>query len=334
MATAPVGIPPGLTPHTLGILADTLEQDHFPEQAEALRQLLPFVEAVVARCFVPLFKQSTENDFLGNLNKLSADYGPYRLLLNIQILSHVSSRFTNQNFVDFFEQKLFDILSTLLVTAREMEMGPELISAMIRDYIKIIKVFATARQPTVAAVPHRNGLTVHQCTEIFNFIHAASRFDYGLTAVLLVLERSLPVADRMNKWALLSACKGALLDFGEVASRIFVQEQMEPCLPHLESPNINITIAETGIRTRSMPPASRRENVGKPSRRAAEMNWLATHKDVADQYGGQWIVLEKDELVANDTEYQRARETATQRGIKRPFIIFIPPKDTGAFMGI
>jgi len=334
MATAPVGIPPGLTPHTLGILADTLEQDHFPEQAEALRQLLPFVEAVVARCFVPLFKQSTENDFLGSLNKLSADYGPYRLLLNIQIFSQVLSRLTNENLLDFYEHKFFDILSPLLMTAREMEMGPELISAMIRDYIKIIKVFATAPQPTVAAVPQNSRLTVQQCTKIFNFIHAVTRFDYGLTAILLVLERSLPTVDRMNKWALLSACKGALLDFGEVVSRIFVQEHMQSTLPHLESAHINITIAGTGIRTTNMITARRREHRDQPSSRAAEMNWLATHKDVADQYGGQWIVLEKDELVANDTEYQKARETATQRGIKRPFIIFIPRKDTGAFMGI
>jgi hypothetical protein len=70
------------------------------------------------------------------------------------------------------------------------------------------------------------------------------------------------------------------------------------------------------------------------SPRAAEMNWLTTHKDVADQYGGQWIVLEKEELIAHDAEYQKAREVATRRGIKRPFIIFIPCKDSGAFMGI
>ena len=331
MATAPVGIPPGLTPHTLGILADSLEQDQFPEQAEALRQQLPFVEALVARCFVPLFKQPRENDFLSNFNKLSTDYGPYRLLVNIQIFSQVLSRLTHENLLEFYANKLFDILSPLLITAREMEMAPELISAMIRDYIKIIKVFPTEHQPSVAAAPQNSGLTMQQATEIFNLIHAATRFDYGLTAILLVLERSLPVADRMNKWALLSACKGALLDFGEVVSRIFVQEHMQP---HLESAHINISLAGTGIRTTSMPPVSRREHVGQPSRRAAEMNWLAMHKDVADQYGGQWIVLEKDELVANDNEYQKAREAATQRGIKRPFIIFIPHEDSGAFMGI
>lgn len=334
MATPPVSIAPGLTPHTLGILADSFEQDHRPEEAQALRNLLPFAEALVGRCFTPLFKQPRENDFLSNFNKLSADFGTYRLLLNRLILDQVSSRPTNQSFSDFYEHKLFEILTSLLMTAREMEMGPELISAMVRDYIKIIKVFPTEHQPSVAAAPQNNGLTAQQATEIFNFMYAATRFDYGLTAVLLVLQRSLLVADRMNKWALLSACKGALLDFGEVVSRIFVQERMQLALPHLESAYINITIAESGIRTTSMPAVSHPEHVGQSSSRAAEMNWLTTHKDVAEQYGGQWIVLEKDALIANHPEYQKARDAATQRGIKRPFIIFIPRNDGGAFMGI
>ena len=330
MATAPVTIPPGLTPHTLGILVDSLERDHRSEEAQALRNLLPFVEALVVRCFIPLFQQPCENGFLRNFNNLSADYGTYRLSLNNQILRLVLTRLTNQSFSDFYEHKLFDILSPLLKTAREMEMGPELISAMIRDYIKITKLLPREKQPGVAAAPQNSGLTMEQATEVFDFIHAATRFDYALTAVLLVLDRSLSVADRMNKWALLSACKGALLDFGEVVSRVFVQ----PALPHLESAHIDITIAGTGIQATTMATVSRRAHGGQPSRREAEMNWLTTHKDVADQYGGQWIVLEKDELVANDIEYQKARDTATQRGIKRPFIIFIPRTDTGAFMGI
>jgi hypothetical protein len=49
MATAPVSLAPVITPHTLGVLADTLERDHFAEKAQALRKLQPFVESVVAR---------------------------------------------------------------------------------------------------------------------------------------------------------------------------------------------------------------------------------------------------------------------------------------------
>jgi hypothetical protein len=64
------------------------------------------------------------------------------------------------------------------------------------------------------------------------------------------------------------------------------------------------------------------------------MNWLTQNKDLSEQYAGQWIVLEKNELIANDEDYRKAREAATRRGIKRPFIIFVPVKGTGEFMGI
>lgn len=70
------------------------------------------------------------------------------------------------------------------------------------------------------------------------------------------------------------------------------------------------------------------------SRRECEMNWLARNQDLSERFGGNWIVLEKDELVASDIDYRKAREVASRRGIKRPFIIFVPPKESGGFMGI
>jgi hypothetical protein len=39
-------------------------------------------------------------------------------------------------------------------------------------------------------------------------------------------------------------------------------------------------------------------------------------------------------LVASDADYRKARDVATQRGIKRPFIIFVPSKENSGFMGI
>jgi hypothetical protein len=71
-----------------------------------------------------------------------------------------------------------------------------------------------------------------------------------------------------------------------------------------------------------------------PSRRQTEMNWLTRHKNVMSQYAGQWIVLEKDELIANSSDYAKARDAAVQKGIKRPFIIFVPLEEDGAFMGV
>jgi hypothetical protein len=47
-----------------------------------------------------------------------------------------------------------------------------------------------------------------------------------------------------------------------------------------------------------------------PSRRQTEIDWIARNKNLADVYGGQWIVVEKDELVANDPEYRKVRDIA------------------------
>lgn len=70
------------------------------------------------------------------------------------------------------------------------------------------------------------------------------------------------------------------------------------------------------------------------SRRQLELDWLTQHKDLSHHYGGQWIVLEKNELIASDKDYIKARNAATQQGIERPFIIFVPLEEDEAFMGV
>ena len=49
---------------------------------------------------------------------------------------------------------------------------------------------------------------------------------------------------------------------------------------------------------------------------------------------GKWVVVEKDELIASDKEYSKARAEAVQRGIERPFIVFVPEVEEAEFMGI
>src|SRR5437016_9381380 len=87
MATASVGILPVLTPHTLCILADTCEQDHLPEQVLFLRKLLPFVEDIVQKCFVPLLSQPGNGNLASRFSQLSRDFEPFRLYLNIRLLN-------------------------------------------------------------------------------------------------------------------------------------------------------------------------------------------------------------------------------------------------------
>jgi hypothetical protein len=330
MATAPVGIAPVLTPYTLGALADTCEQDHLPEQALFLRRLLPFVEDIVQKCFVPLLSQPREGSFFGRFDKLSKDFEPFRLYLNTRLFSIFV---TKEDVLSFYEQVLLDLLNPLVKTAREMDMGPELISAIVRDYIKIVRALFQAAGGTTI---QNDELTVEQLTKLVDWFHAATRFDYALTSVFLVLEKSIPAPAANDKSALLSACKQALFDFGQTMSRMVAHESLSRALSDLETPHIKIKVERNGIQPGATPPVGQaRTELGlDPSHRQMEMSWLARHKDLADFYGGQWIVLEKDELVANDMDYEKARHIATQKGIKRPFIIFLSFKENGAFMGI
>ena len=325
MATAPVSIAPVLTPHTLGVLADTFENDHLPEQALFLRKLLPFIEGVVEKCFSPLVSEPGEHDFLSRFSMLATDFELFRLMINVQLFTML----VNQNLLWRYEQVLLDTLDPLMRTAREMDMGPELIAAAVRDYIKI---FRAIRQAAETATIEGSELTVNQFTELPGLFHAATRFDYGLTATFLILERSIPVPNSRDKGALLSACRESLSDFGQAISRVFVHENIKLALQDLETPRIRIEVVRNGVEV--TPEAKRSGFPFGSSRRHIEMSWIKRHKDLTRRYGGQWIVLEKDELIANDRDYRKARGVATQRGIRRPFIIFVPPSESGGFMGI
>jgi hypothetical protein len=76
------------------------------------------------------------------------------------------------------------------------------------------------------------------------------------------------------------------------------------------------------------------ESNSAPSRRHAEMEWLRRNTSRPGPYNGKWVVVEKDELIASDKEYSKARAEAVQRGIERPFIVFVPEVEEAEFMGI
>lgn len=327
MATAPVSIAPVLTPHTLGVLADSFEQDHLIEQAALVRKLVPFVEGVVKRFFVPLLVRPRHYIFGTQFDELWREFEPFRIHLNFQLFSTL----VNQYPLAFYEQMFADLLDPLIRTAREMGMQPELISAAVRDYIKIMRV-VSEKAGTLGLEPQ---LTVEQFSEVVDWLHASTRFDYALTATFLVLERSLPEPTAADKRALLSACKEGLIDLGQAIARVFMHDHILRTVRDLETAQINIqgspSTSHAATKGNQTVP---RQDRGGFSHRQTEMNWLAQHKDLAGEYGGQWIVVEKAELIASDKDYGKARQAAGQKGIQRPFIIFVPSKEEGAFMGI
>lgn len=68
--------------------------------------------------------------------------------------------------------------------------------------------------------------------------------------------------------------------------------------------------------------------------RASELKWLDDHFKELDNYLGQWVVIEGNRLVTADADYETANKRASDAGIARPFIIFIPPQEENAFMGL
>jgi chromosome condensin MukBEF ATPase and DNA-binding subunit MukB len=68
--------------------------------------------------------------------------------------------------------------------------------------------------------------------------------------------------------------------------------------------------------------------------REQEMNWLdANNKLLRDEYRGEWVVVEKDELVAHNADYMKAVEVARRKGIKIPFTVFVERNDL-PFVGV
>lgn len=67
--------------------------------------------------------------------------------------------------------------------------------------------------------------------------------------------------------------------------------------------------------------------------RAVEAEWLLLHRAELADHRGRWIVLEGQEILASEENYQVARGRATQAGVLRPLIFFVP-SDSDPFIGV
>lgn len=59
-------------------------------------------------------------------------------------------------------------------------------------------------------------------------------------------------------------------------------------------------------------------------------NWIREHRN---EYGGQWVALEGDRLIAHGEESRDVFAAARADGAKMPFVTFIEPADAPPFMG-
>jgi len=324
MAAAPVTIAPVLTPRAVAALANAVEENELLELAAALRQLEPFLEKVVERLFAPLTVSARRDGFKGRFNRLSRKYEPFRLFLTFKLFEF----FQTNDLLPFYERILRDMLGPLLNAAREMDMAPELVAALVSDYLHL---FGHVRETVLSAQPRE--LTFEQFSLVVDCVLQATRFDYGLTATFLVLEGSIAEPKATNKVDLLVECQKSFFGFAKAVVRMFDIRDGNRILDSFESNRLEI--ADTGKRLQVVP-HSRGHYAWSYSgpRRQAEIEWMNRNSLVSDEYRGKWVVVEKNELIASDKDYGRARAIAKERGIKRPFIVFVPVKRGGGFMGI
>jgi hypothetical protein len=59
-------------------------------------------------------------------------------------------------------------------------------------------------------------------------------------------------------------------------------------------------------------------------------NWIREHRD---EYGGQWVALDSDRLIAYGEDSRAMFAAARADGAKMPFVTFIEPADAPPFMG-
>jgi hypothetical protein len=58
-----------------------------------------------------------------------------------------------------------------------------------------------------------------------------------------------------------------------------------------------------------------------------EVGWVEEHRaELWQRYAGQWIVVERDTLVAHHRNLQEAVDRANRLGVRYPFVLFIRPK--------
>ena len=64
-----------------------------------------------------------------------------------------------------------------------------------------------------------------------------------------------------------------------------------------------------------------------PALRERELEWWRTHGDTLRHFENEWVVLEVDDVIAHGVDAVKVIEEARAKGIKRPYVFFVEPKN-------
>jgi len=115
----------------------------------------------------------------------------------------------------------------------------------------------------------------------------------------------------------------------EEARRLTVEEQRR-LRAALESLDSSGEAQPSNQEQSPQKPPSLHVNNGNDEIRRLRMEWLKTHRE---EYGGQYVALDGDQLLAVGSNYRIAREKALAAGKPNAFVTYLSKADEVAEMG-
>lgn len=292
---------PVITPRTLKELARILREHDRQELADVVSDLIPVVQEVVENHFKPLSWARSENDFRDIFETKSREFEPYRLYINMTLLQSLHG----QNFFKFYSDLLMNLNEKLLLSADAKQIPAKRVKNVFEQYFA---TFAVLLQFMMGVdnvqIPNRV-----EALNLAAWIRSATNLDYGLTSLFLILEEAISAPPRLILESLVTTSEESLHNFADQCKIL--------------------------VRAISAGRPASTSTPGAPER-TQELAWLKDMQQAGflRELGGKWIVIEGRRLIANDSSYDAARVKASDAGIARPFIIFIPESPEPAFMGL
>ncbi|MFQ5662377.1 MAG: hypothetical protein ACE5HL_00905 [Terriglobia bacterium] len=302
MAIAELQLAPVITPRTLDELARILREGQREDSAASLLELKQVVNSVIENCFRPISQVRNKTKFWPSFHKYSRDFEPYRLYINLKLIELLGS----ENLFESYRTIFQEVSESLLKGAEAKAISAERLKRVLDNYIES---FASLLDSLMNVGEFGEAARIEQIN-LADWLRSATQLDFSLTAVFLILEEEIPLPPKR------------VCDLLIVASERFLSEFK----------NYSVMLA-TILASSSVG----KEKAQKPVRfrgRALELDWLKRHAASMLDFAGKWIVVQGDQLLASDSSYEKARAIAQEKGVQRPFIIYVPLTTEEAFMGI
>ncbi|PYT72900.1 MAG: hypothetical protein DMG39_08610 [Acidobacteria bacterium] len=218
-------------------------------------------------------------------------------------ISQVLQPLDGVTFLKFYGEMLLHLNEGLLHSADAKHIPAHRIKKVVEGYFaafaKLVKFVINVERVQLPGNMEELNLA--------DWVRSSTDLDYGLTSLFLILEEAISTPSMPIPELLVVAAEDSLNRFVDQCEILTRKASFE---------------GPTGDPTK------------RSSLRSRELQWLKERTSALQEFAGKWIVVEGNELIANDSSYESARDKANRAGIVRPFIVFVPESNETAFMGI